>query len=146
MDALRAPLGSTASAETGCTPTPSCSACSPDCGLRCGFPPKSGTGYRPRSRSGWRHRPRHLERTIGRFTEDIDRAAGTVTDSPAFVDGDFVATGGFHEVELSAGLDALALALIRTAELAGQRIIVCSIAVSAGCRTSSRLSPVPRAA
>ena len=64
----------------------------------------------------------HLERTIIRYTEDLDRAAGTVTDSPAFVDRDFVATGGFHEVELAAGFDALALALIRSAELSGQRI------------------------
>ena len=64
----------------------------------------------------------HLERTIARFTEDLDRVVGSVTDSPAFVDGDFVATGGFHEVELASGFDALSLALIRTAELAGQRI------------------------
>ncbi len=64
----------------------------------------------------------HLERTIVRFTEDIDRAVGSVTDSPAFVEGSFVATGGFHEVELAAGFDALALALIRAAELSGQRV------------------------
>jgi histidine ammonia-lyase len=64
----------------------------------------------------------HVERTITRFTEDIDRAVGAVTDSPAFVDGRFVATGAFHEVELAAGFDTLGLALIRAGELSGQRI------------------------
>ena len=64
----------------------------------------------------------HLGRTVARFTEDIDRAVGSVTDSPAFVEGRFVATAGFHEVELAAGFDALAQALIRAAELSGQRV------------------------
>ena len=64
----------------------------------------------------------HVERAIARFTEDIDRAVGSVTDSPAIVEGRFVMTGGFHEVELAAGFDALALALIRAAELSGQRV------------------------
>ena len=64
----------------------------------------------------------HVERTVARLTEDIDRAVGSVTDSPAFVEGRFVATGGFHEVELAAGFDALSLALIRAAELSGQRV------------------------
>jgi histidine ammonia-lyase len=64
----------------------------------------------------------HVERTITRFTEDIDRAVGAVTDSPAFVDGRFVATGAFHEVELAAGFDTLGLALIRAGELSGQRV------------------------
>jgi histidine ammonia-lyase len=63
----------------------------------------------------------HVERTIARFTEDIDRAIGSVTDSPALVEGQFVASGAFHEVELAAGFDTLALALIRAAELSGQR-------------------------
>ena len=64
----------------------------------------------------------HVERVIARFTEDIDRAVGSVTDSPAFVEGSFVATGAFHEVELAAGFDTLAIALIRAAELSGQRV------------------------
>lgn len=64
----------------------------------------------------------HVERAIARFTEDIDRAIGSVTDSPAFVEGRFVATGSFHEVELAAGFDALGLALTRAAELSGQRV------------------------
>lgn len=64
----------------------------------------------------------HVERAIIRFTEDIDRAASSVSDSPAFVEGRFVTTGAFHEVELAAGFDALSGALIRAAELSGQRV------------------------
>lgn len=64
----------------------------------------------------------HVERTISRFTSDIERALGAVSDSPAFVDGRFVSTGGFHEVELAAGMDSCAAALIRAAELSAQRI------------------------
>ncbi|MGH3145781.1 MAG: aromatic amino acid lyase, partial [Rubrobacter sp.] len=50
----------------------------------------------------------HVERAVARFTEDAERALGAVSDSPVFVEGRFVATGGFHEVELAAGFDALA--------------------------------------
>ncbi len=64
----------------------------------------------------------HVERTVSRFTEDIELALGAVSDSPAFVDGRFVSTGGFHEVELAAGMDTCASALIRAAELSAQRI------------------------
>ena len=64
----------------------------------------------------------HVERTVLRFTSDIERALGAVSDSPAFVDGRFVSTGGFHEVELAAGMDTCASALIRAAELSAQRI------------------------
>lgn len=64
----------------------------------------------------------HVERTLARFTEDVERAAGSMTDSPAFVDGRFLTTGAFHEVELAAGFDALSLALIRGAEISGQRV------------------------
>lgn len=64
----------------------------------------------------------HLDRTIVRFTNDIERSLGAVSDSPAFIEGQFVSTGGFHEVELAAGMDACAAALIRAAELSVQRI------------------------
>ncbi len=64
----------------------------------------------------------HVKRTVSRFTDDTERALGAVSDSPAFVDGRFVSTGGFHEVELAAGLDSCAMALIRAAELSVQRI------------------------
>lgn len=64
----------------------------------------------------------HLERALGRVGEDIDRAMRSSDDSPAFVDGRFLSTGAFHEIELAAGMDALAAALARVAELAAQRV------------------------
>ncbi|CAN5885896.1 aromatic amino acid lyase [soil metagenome] len=64
----------------------------------------------------------HLWRTLNRLADDIGRNLASVTDSPAFVGGAFVSTGGFHAIEVAAGLDALAAALVRGAELAAQRI------------------------
>ncbi len=64
----------------------------------------------------------HLERTIARLGEDVGRTLGAISDSPAFVGGRFLASGGFHAIEVAASLDALAAALVRCAELAGQRV------------------------
>lgn len=64
----------------------------------------------------------HVERAVSRFTSDIECALGAVSDSPAFVDGQFVSTGGFFEMELAAGMDSCATALIRAADLSAQRI------------------------
>jgi histidine ammonia-lyase len=64
----------------------------------------------------------HLERTIARLGRDLERALGSVTDSPAFVDGRFHSTGGFHAIALAAGMDGLAAALAHAGELAAQRV------------------------
>jgi histidine ammonia-lyase len=64
----------------------------------------------------------HLERTLGRLDEDVRRALAAATDSPAVLDGRTVAGGGFHAVDLAAGMDALAVALVQAAELASQRL------------------------
>jgi histidine ammonia-lyase len=64
----------------------------------------------------------HLERTLARLAEDLERGLGGSDDSPALVDGRFLSTGAFHEVELAAGMDALAAALSRAADLAVQRV------------------------
>jgi histidine ammonia-lyase len=64
----------------------------------------------------------HLRRTLGRLDEDVRRALVAVTDSPAVVDGRVVAGGGFHAVGLAAGMDAVTVALVQAAELAGQRL------------------------
>lgn len=63
----------------------------------------------------------HLERTLARLRRDLSRALTAVTDSPAFVDGRFISTGGFHSIGLSAALDALATGLAHAAELSAQR-------------------------
>jgi histidine ammonia-lyase len=64
----------------------------------------------------------HVEREVGRLEADVRHALRTTTDSPAFVGGRFVSNGGFHAVQLAADLDTVAAALIRAAELAGQRV------------------------
>ena len=63
-----------------------------------------------------------LRRTLGRLDEDVRRALVAVTDSPAVAGGRVVAGGGFHAVGLAAGMDALSVALVQAAELAGQRL------------------------
>jgi histidine ammonia-lyase len=63
----------------------------------------------------------HLERTRRRLREDTGRALAAVSDSPVLVDGRFVASGEFHAVQPAAGMDEVATALIRTAELSAQR-------------------------
>jgi histidine ammonia-lyase len=45
-----------------------------------------------------------------------------VTDSPVFVDGRFLTSGGFHDLGLASGLDILCIALIQAAELSAQHI------------------------
>jgi histidine ammonia-lyase len=64
----------------------------------------------------------HLARTLGRLDEDVRRSLAAVTDSPAVVGGRVVAGGGFRDLGLAAGMDALAVALVQAAELAGQRL------------------------
>lgn len=64
----------------------------------------------------------HLVRTIRRLEEDVRRHLGVVSDSPAFVDGSFVTSGGFHAIDLAAGMDSLCIALAQAAELAGQHV------------------------
>jgi len=64
----------------------------------------------------------HLERTLARVEEDLRRALTASGDSPAFVQGRFLASGAFHEVELAAGMDGLAAALARAGEVSVQRL------------------------
>lgn len=64
----------------------------------------------------------HLARAIGRLGEDADRALASGDDSPALVDGAFVSTGAFHEIDLAAGMDAATAALARAAETSAQRV------------------------
>jgi histidine ammonia-lyase len=64
----------------------------------------------------------HLDRALVRFEEDLRRALAATGDSPALVAGRFISSGAFHEVELAAGMDALAAALARAGELGAQRL------------------------
>ena len=64
----------------------------------------------------------HLSRAIGAVDGATGRALGGVTDSPAFLDGDFVGSAGFYGYDLAAHLHALTVALIGVAELGATRL------------------------
>jgi histidine ammonia-lyase len=64
----------------------------------------------------------HFARSLQRLDEDLRRDLAATTDSPAFVDGRFVTSGGFHAVGLSAAMDGLCVALIQVGELMGQHV------------------------
>ena len=52
----------------------------------------------------------------------IERALAGVTDSPAFLDGKFVGTAGFHGIDLTAHCDQLTAALAHAAEVSAARL------------------------
>jgi histidine ammonia-lyase len=52
----------------------------------------------------------------------IERALAGVTDSPAFLDGKFVGTAGFHGIDLAAHCDQLTAALSHAAEVSTARL------------------------
>src|SRR5258708_19345568 len=58
----------------------------------------------------------HLERTIARLEDDVNRTLSASDDSPAFVDGEFVSTGNFHAIGLAAAMAATVLPLVQTAD------------------------------
>jgi histidine ammonia-lyase len=63
-----------------------------------------------------------VERAACALSAAIDRALGGVTDSPAFLDGRFVSTAGFHGIDLAAQCDHLTVAITHAAEVAAARI------------------------
>lgn len=64
----------------------------------------------------------HLRRSVARLDEAVQRAFTGVTDSPTFLEGEFVGTAGFHGIDLAAHCDQLVAALAHTAEVSTARI------------------------
>src|SRR5260370_4098041 len=64
----------------------------------------------------------HLARAIGAVEAAAERAMTGVTDSPAFLDGQFVGSAGFYGYDLAAHLHGLTVALIGAAELGVARL------------------------
>jgi histidine ammonia-lyase len=64
----------------------------------------------------------HVRRAIGRLDEAVERAFKGVTDSPAFLEGEFIGTAGFHGIDLAAHCDQLVAALAHAAEVSTARI------------------------
>ncbi|MFI7068044.1 aromatic amino acid lyase [Kribbella sp. NPDC050124] len=68
------------------------------------------------------HVTAHVRRTLGQLAEAVDRAFTGVTDSPAYLDGEFVGTAGFHGIDLAAHCDHLTAALAHAAEVSTARL------------------------
>jgi histidine ammonia-lyase len=64
----------------------------------------------------------HLNRAIDALDMASERALGGVTDSPAFLDGQFIGSAGFYGYDLAVHLHALTVALIGVAELGTARL------------------------
>jgi histidine ammonia-lyase len=64
----------------------------------------------------------HVLRACDALESAIGRALTGVTDSPAFLDGRFVGTAGFHGIDLGAHCDQLTAALAHAAEVTAARV------------------------
>jgi histidine ammonia-lyase len=64
----------------------------------------------------------HVRRTVQQLDDAVQRAFDGVTDSPAFLDGEFVGTAGFHGLDLTAYCDHLTAALAHAAEVSTARL------------------------
>jgi histidine ammonia-lyase len=64
----------------------------------------------------------HASRSADALAAAAERALAGVTDSPAFLDGRFTGTAGFHGLDLAAHCDQLTVALVHAAEVAAARI------------------------
>jgi len=64
----------------------------------------------------------HASRSVAALEAAAQRALDGVTDSPAFLDGRFTGTAGFHGLDLAAHCDQLTVALVHAAEVAAARI------------------------
>jgi histidine ammonia-lyase len=64
----------------------------------------------------------HLRRTTQQLDDAVERAFAGVTDSPAYLDEEFVGTAGFHGIDLAAYCDHLTAALAHAAEVSTARL------------------------
>ena len=64
----------------------------------------------------------HVLRACDTLESAVGRALSGVTDSPAFLDGRFLGTAGFHGIDLGAHCDQLTAALAHAAEVATARV------------------------
>jgi histidine ammonia-lyase len=64
----------------------------------------------------------HVLRAAAGLADAAGRALSGVTDSPAFLDGAFVGTAGFHGLDLAAHCDQLTAALAHAAEVSAARV------------------------
>jgi histidine ammonia-lyase len=63
----------------------------------------------------------YTRRVLAELTDAAERTLAAPTDSPSFVDGEFVSTAGFHAVEPGLRMDAVTAALAHVGEVSVQR-------------------------
>lgn len=63
----------------------------------------------------------HLARCAAAAGAAVERSLSGIGDSPAFVDGRFLGTAGFHGLDLAACLDSVSVALVHAAEVSAAR-------------------------
>lgn len=64
----------------------------------------------------------HAMRTLDELAASAELLLAAPTDSPAFVNGEFVSTAGYHAVGLGLRMDAVVAALVHLAEISVQRL------------------------
>jgi histidine ammonia-lyase len=64
----------------------------------------------------------HVRRSLTQLDAAVERAFAGVTDSPAYLDGEFIGTAGFHGIDLAAHCDHLTAALAHAAEVSTARL------------------------
>ena len=87
----------------------------------------------------------HVRRTGVALADAADRALDGVTDSPAYVDGELLASPGFHGLELSAGADALRSAVVHAATVGTAGLHRLLDPRSSGLPAQLSLDPGPQA-
>ena len=64
----------------------------------------------------------HAQRTVAELADAADTLLAAPTDSPAFVDGGFVSTAGYHAVGVGLRMDAVTAAIVHLGEISAQRL------------------------
>lgn len=64
----------------------------------------------------------HARRTLDELTTTAELLLGAPTDSPAFLDGAFVSTAGYHAIGPALRMDAVTTALVHLGEISAQRL------------------------
>ncbi len=84
-------------------------------------------------------------RAAGLLEAAVRRALAGVTDSPAYLDGQFTGTAGFHGIDLAAHCDQLTAAFCHAAEVAAARVHRLLDPAVTGLRAQLALDPGPQA-
>ncbi|HEY2701155.1 MAG TPA: aromatic amino acid lyase [Pseudonocardiaceae bacterium] len=87
-----------------------------------GAPARSGVVQAPVSVRVGPHAIAHAVHTLDNLAHAAELLLATPTDSPAFLDGAFVSTAGYHAAGLGLRMDAVSAALVHLGEISVQRL------------------------